>query len=149
MASAAYDRGLTLAPFRKMYGNVQEAVLLADSFFSIPENQADVSPSEKPEARVPQVITMPSRNQFEAAVAQWQNDIRFDSFSADMKEHESFREIVAQGYDVVPLIAAHLRRKPSFLFLALEEIFGEDPVPEAAYGKLNSVTAAWLEWLQR
>lgn len=149
MASVAYDGGLTLAPFHRMYGDVPGARLLADALFATPERQAEASPLENAEAVAPQVISMPDRVRFEETVKRWRNDIQFDSFPADMKEHESFGEIVSQGYGVVPLIAAHLRRQPSFLFLALEEIFGEDPVPEDAYGKLNTVAAAWLEWLQR
>jgi hypothetical protein len=133
-----------------MYGNVRDiAPLLADSLFPVPKRRADVDLGGDAQARMPAVINMPDRAKFEAAVVQWHADISFDSFPADMKEHESFADIVAQGYGVVPLIAAHLRRRPSFLFLALEEIFGEDPVPEEAYGNVRSVSAAWLEWLQR
>lgn len=122
---------------------------LADTLFEVAESENTRDPDEEPASRVPRVITLPDRARFEAAIAEWFKDIRFDSFAADMKEHESFRAVVLQGYGVVPLIAAHLRRRPSFLFLALEEIFGEDPVPEESYGKLGPVTAAWLEWLQR
>lgn len=148
MPNVACDGGTTLAPFRQVYSDHAMRVM-ADMLFAIPKRRVEPVPAESPEARVPQVITLPSRDQFERAVAQWQRDIRFDSFSEDMKDHESFHQIVAQGYGVVPLIAAHLRREPSFLFLALEEIFGEDPVPEEAYGKLSSVASAWLEWLRR
>ena len=148
MPNVAYNNGTTQAPFRRMYDD-DSARMLADAVFAISKRQVDVQLSERPEARVPQVINLPSRERFEASVAHWQKDILFDSFSSDMKEHDSFREIVAQGFGVVPLIAAHLRRKPSFLFLALEEIFEEDPVSEDQYGKLNSVTCAWLKWLQR
>lgn len=147
--ASAYDHGLTLAPFRRVYGELREAVLLADSFFTVPDRNADPAPGPNHDALVPQVIPMPNRERFEATVARWQQDIRFDSFAGDMKDHESFGEIVEQGYGVVPLIAARLRREPSFLFLALEEIFGEDPVPEGAYGNVRTVTAAWLKWLQR
>lgn len=138
MASAVQDGGLTLAPFRPLYGDVRERGLLADDLYTVPE----------PDTRLENVVPFPGRVHFGAAIARWHEDIRFDSFPADMKEHESFKEIVAQGYGVVPLIAAHLRRQPSFLFLALEDIFGEDPVPEQDYGKLSTVAAAWLQWLQ-
>lgn len=149
MASAFYDQGLTLAPFRRAYGERRDISLLADKFFRVPEREPDAIPAENPEARVGEIVSLPSRARFEAAVTRWQSDIRFDSFPTDMKEHDSFAEIVGQGFDVVPLIAARLRREPSFLFLALEEIFGEDPVPEDAYGNVKSVSAVWLEWLQQ
>lgn len=148
MASAAYNSGLTLAPFRRIYGDVRE-VLLADSFFALPEAQIEEPPQENDEAIVPEVIAMPSRARFEAAVARWHQDIQFDSLPDEMKEYESYQEITQDGIIVVPLIAAHLRRTPSFLFLALEDILGEDPVPEEAYGNLQATVSAWLRWLQR
>jgi hypothetical protein len=149
MASAFHDHGLTLAPFQRVYGQFREISMLADRLFPVPERNLDSAPAANAEALVPEVITLPNRARFEAAVARWKTDISFDSFAADMKEHESFREIIEQGYAVVPLIAAELRRQPSFLFLALEEIFGEDPVPEAAYGNVKTVAAEWLKWLQQ
>ncbi|MEO8547143.1 MAG: hypothetical protein ABI422_02120 [Sphingomicrobium sp.] len=123
-------------------------VLLTDSFFEIPQRLDEAPTREDPEARVLQVIAMPNRTRFEAAVAQWLDDTEFDSLPDEMRDHVSFQAIVQDGVAVVPLIAAHLRRTPSFLFLALEEIFGEDPVPEDAYGNLRTTVSAWLRWLQ-
>lgn len=149
MASLALDSGLTLSPFRKMYGDVQGAALLANSFFSIPAPRAEADPDEEPDLLVPTIIALPNRVRFESAVAEWLEESEFDSLPDDMKDHESFKAIVQDGVQIVPLIAAHLRRSPSFLFLALEEIFEEDPVPEDAYGNLQTTVSAWLQWLQR
>lgn len=149
MASLAFDQRVTLAPFRKVYGGRRDAVLLADDFFGFSEWQTEKVPREEPEAITPKVISEPDRAHFEAAVAQWFTDSEFDSLPDEMKEHESFQEIISYGVAVAPLIAANLRRKPSFLFLALEEILEDDPVPEEAYGNLQTVVAAWLRWLQR
>lgn len=149
MASAAYNRGLTLAPFRQTYGERQEATLLADSFYEIFSSPQEAQPREEPEAIVPQVISLPSRARFEVAVGQWFEDTEFDSLPDEMRGHASFKAIVGDKMSVVPLIAAHLRRKPSFLFLALEEIFEEDPLDEAVYGNLQTTVSAWLKWLQR
>lgn len=147
MASSPCSQSLTLAPFRRMYDDGQE-MLLTDDFFAIPECLPEGIPREEPEARVPHIIAMPNRVRFEAAVGQWLEDTEFDSLPDEMRSHESFEIIVQDGMAVVPLIAAHLRRSPSFLFLALEEIFGEDPVPENAYGNLQTTVSAWLQWLQ-
>ena len=149
MASVAQDTGMTLSPFERMYWRGAEGVLLTDMLYAVPAQAEPHTTPETPEAVTPQVLAIPNRAHFEALVERWRHDIRFDSFPHDMKEHESFQEIVAEGFAIVPLIASHLRRRPSFLFLALEEIFQEDPVPEDAYGRLSSVAAAWLEWLQR
>jgi hypothetical protein len=148
MASIAQDRGLTLAPFRRLYGDFRD-IMLSDSLFTIPDGATDARPAGNSAALLPQVIALPSRVRFETAVNQWQHDIMFDSLPDEMKGHASFMEIIAEGSRVVPLIAAHLRKEPSFLFLALEEIFGEDPVPEDAYGDLTTTVSAWLQWLQR
>ena len=147
MSNLAPVPGLTLAPFQRLYGDVQE-ILLTDSFYAVPEAIVQRAPRAEPEARVPQVIRLPNRARFEAAVDQWMEDIEFDSLPDEMKAHASFNAIVEDQTAVVPLIAAHLRRKPSFLFLALEEIFQEDPVPEDAYGNLQTTVSAWLRWLQ-
>ena len=149
MASAAYDRGLTLAPFRRIYGEFPEAVLLADNMFTVPEHEPDTGGREDSGVQAPQVISMINRVQFEAALARWLNDSMFDSLPDRMKRHESFAMLVAEGDRAVPLIAAELRKRPSFLFLALEEITGEDPVPAEAQGDLKATISAWLAWLRR
>jgi hypothetical protein len=148
MASVAFADEMTITPFKRL--NVHGAVgnLLSDYEYSVVELSGVDRPKANTAAITPQVVELPDRERFEQAVAQWQHDIQFDSFPEDMKEHDSFAAIVGHGFEVVPLIAAHLRRRPSFLFLALEEIFNEDPVPEEAYGRLDSVSAAWLEWLR-
>ncbi len=149
MASLAIDKGSTLAPFRQIYESRRHIGLLSDSTFATPDRGAEINPADVFEPSVPQIIPLPNRAQFEAAVARWRNDIIFDSLPDEMKEHESFQVIIQEGGRVVPLIAASLRRSPSFLFLALEEIFGEDPVPQEAYGNLQSTVSSWLRWLQR
>lgn len=122
--------------------------MLADSFFERRRLGSGDREIEEIEAAVPQVIPLNSRVAFETAVSQWFDDTLFDSLPSDMKEHKSFAAIVQDGERVVPLIAAHLRRRPSFLFLALEEITGADPVPETAYGNLKATVDAWLQWLR-
>lgn len=90
-----------------------------------------------------------SRLTFKALYAQWMDDVLFDSLPEAMKAHRSYQRIVALGERAVPLIAAELRRSPSFLFLALEDILDVDPVPAESNGDLIATIMAWLEWLQR
>lgn len=148
MASIAPDFGLTLAPTHPLYAG-HEVALLANSYFSAKSQPVEDAVLEWDEPAMPTAIPMPDRQQFDLALAQWTEDMAFDSFPEQMKDHDSFREIIDQGARVVPLIAASLRRTPSFLFLALEEIFNEDPVPEDSYGNLQATVSSWLQWLQR
>jgi hypothetical protein len=89
------------------------------------------------------------RDEFAKQYAQWLEDSEFDSLPDQMKAHESYKAIVAMGERILPVIAAELRKRPSFLFLALEEITGEDPVPDDAEGNLHATIDAWTAWLRR
>jgi hypothetical protein len=86
---------------------------------------------------------------FDQAYQQWLQDSAFDSLPDQMKAHESYQAIVALGDRAIPVIAAELRKSPGFLFIALEDITGEDPVPEEAQGNLRATIDAWLTWLRR
>ena len=148
MVSAATKDALTTAPFLQIYGG-RIAALLADDFFTTYPLDRLATQQDVETLAMPNVIQMPNRAQFDAVLAQWLHDIAFDSLPHEMKDHDSFQELVEGGKRVVPLIASSLRKSPSFLFLALEEIFDEDPVPENAYGNLSATVASWLQWLQR
>lgn len=88
------------------------------------------------------------REVFRANYEQWLEDSMLDSLPGAMRAHESYQAIVAMGQRVVPLIAAELRRSPGFIFLALEDITGADPVDESSMGNLGATTDAWLKWLR-
>lgn len=146
MASAAY----TLTPYRawsRLHGTTS---LQTDSMLKTIDTLA--SGDDHMAVREPEHLHLrnwPDRTTFKANYAQWLEDSLFDSLPDRMRRHESYHAIVAQGDRVIPLIAAELRKNPSFLFLALEDITEEDPVPEEALGDLRATTAAWLTWLQR
>lgn len=148
MASVVSEDGLTLAPFRRIYEE-RELALLTDAYFKTGRLGTALVQPQPDEPATPNVVQLPNRAQFDTILARWLNDTAFDSLPDEMKEYDSFNEIVSMGSRVVPLIAANLRRSPSFLFLALEEIFGEDPVPEEAFGNLQATVSSWLQWLQR
>ena len=83
---------------------------------------------------------------FAQLVATWKERMRFSSKIKTMKEHPAFREIVAMGEKAVPLILAELEKNGGFVFLALEEIAGPDPIPQEIYGKIGEMQAAWIAW---
>lgn len=89
------------------------------------------------------------RNEFNQNYNQWLNDSIYDSLPELMRAHQSYQVIIAMGERAIPVIAAELRKQPSFLFLALEDITGDDPVPDEAEGDLRATVEAWLEWLRR
>lgn len=149
MPNVACDEGLTLAPFHGFYDSNFDAALLSDSFFRTVGRQLADQPEMLRAEPAPKVIQMPDRLVFDRLVVRWMSDSEFDSLPDEMTRHASFKKIVQEGSRAVPLIASSLRRTPSFLFLALEEIFGEDHVPAEAYGDLQATATAWLKWLQR
>lgn len=150
MASAAYRPDVTQAPFRGFLshstrGFLQADLLVIDADF---EQLADTD-EVLPDLVAPRVLPLPDRTAFKAQYEQWLQDSLFDSLPERMTRHDSYRAIVGQGERVVPLIAAELRKEPSFLFLALEDITGADPVPAQVRGDLKATVSAWLSWLRR
>lgn len=71
------------------------------------------------------------------------------SISTQMMDSDAFREIVALGEPVVPLILRELEHSHLHWHLALREITGENPATAAQPGKINEVRAAWLAWGRR
>jgi hypothetical protein len=154
MASVAYQPDRTQTPYHGGWGrNERTGSLQIDSFFVgdddllLLERQHLVHDLDAQQAV--DVDGLADRTAFQQHYAQWLQDSLFDSFPEAMRAHESYQSIVALGDRIVPLIASELRKEPSFLFLALEDITGEQPVPESAQGHLAQTVAAWLSWLRK
>ena len=90
--------------------------------------------------------TIPLATKFQELAGRWRDATEFLSSPADMINDPAYREIVAMGGPVVPLILAELKIRPDFWFAALREITGEDPVPPEARGDVRAMADAWLEW---
>ena len=90
----------------------------------------------------------PDRELFKSNYEQWLDDTLFDSLPGPMRAHVSYQAIVGLDQRAIPLIASELRRKPGFIFLALEDITGADPVDEVSKGNLRATTGDWLAWLR-
>ncbi len=91
--------------------------------------------------------SVPSTDQeFQALVARWESESMFLSSYDQLVSRPSYREIVALGQNVVPLLLREVSICPSQLVLALHEITGQDPVPRASRGKIKEVAQAWVEW---
>jgi len=88
-------------------------------------------------------------DQFYRRSNDWLNAIGPMSAMMDMMSLPSFRDLVAMGEKVVPLILQEIRHRPSFLFLVLHEITGENPIPPTARGNIGEMISAWLSWGER
>ena len=83
---------------------------------------------------------------FKQLAFRWKEETAFLSSSSAIAEHDAYQEIIEMGESVVPLILQDLQRTYSHWFDALEAITGEDPVLEADYGNIRSMTKSWLAW---
>lgn len=142
MASAAH----TILP----YGGWEEgAPMQADAWVSTFANVRNTQRCVTIGFQDFHVATRIDRDQFDEAYMQWLEDSAVDSLPQHMRAHASYAAIVALGDSAIPVIAAELRKQPSFLFLALEDIIGEDPIPEEAQGNLYATIETWLAWLRK
>ena len=83
---------------------------------------------------------------FYSLLTEWYNDIKFISSTTQILKHKAFREIVNMGSDVVPLIFDEIQNNPSFLFVALNEITGDNPIKKQNSGKIRRMIEDWIEW---
>jgi hypothetical protein len=147
--ATAYNE--TLAPIERGRWRTTPTPLQSDDLYPVPRLR-DVElisiPDEPPAQQVANDQVNPDREIFKNSYEQWLDDTLFDSLPGPMRAHESYQAIVAMGKRAIPLIASEIRRRPSFIFLALEDITGADPVDEVSKGSLRATTGDWLAWLR-
>jgi hypothetical protein len=68
------------------------------------------------------------------------------SDDTEIVDHPAFREIVAMGEAVVPLMLRDLEQRPRLWVWALPEMTRENPVPSADRGNIARMSEAWLRW---
>lgn len=83
---------------------------------------------------------------FSALADEWKSATGHLSNIAQKTRHPTYQAIIALGQPALPLILRELESAPNDWFIALAEITGEDPVPEASYGVVNEMANAWLRW---
>jgi hypothetical protein len=101
-----------------------------------PSPDAVATPASKSEIRA----------RFQRLSAEWKDQARYLSNSAQIAMLKPYQRIIGMGMPVVPLILEELRREPDQWFWALESITEQDPVPREAAGKVRQMAQAWLEW---
>lgn len=94
-------------------------------------------------------ISAEFRAEFDRLASQWKWETRYQSSSTIIEEHPAYQAIIAMGKNVIPLILEDLRSDGGHWFMALGTITGESPVRYEDRGKVDAMTAAWVEWGMR
>ena len=90
--------------------------------------------------------TTEMRDRFRRLAAEWKEQSRCLSNTAQMAMLRPYQRIIGMGWPAVPLILDELRRDPDQWFWALEAITEENPVPPEAAGQVRRSADAWVEW---
>ena len=85
-------------------------------------------------------------DRFRRLVAEWKQQSRYLSNTAQMAMLKPYQRIIGMGWPVVTLILEELRREPDQWFWALEAITEENPVPPEAAGQVRRMAQAWIDW---
>jgi hypothetical protein len=89
------------------------------------------------------------RERFRRLAAEWKEQSRYLSNTAQMALLRPYQRIIGMGPPVVPLILEELQREPNQWFWALEAITDENPVPPEAAGRVRLIAEVWVEWGKR
>ncbi len=83
---------------------------------------------------------------FRRLVAEWEAEVApLFSMTARLR-HRAYREIIALGPAVVPLLLRELEQRPNHWFAAHRSLTGDDPVPASDRGRIGPMTEAWIQW---
>ena len=88
---------------------------------------------------------------FRELAQQWQEETEDLSSLTEILSHEAYLSIIGLGRPVLHLLFAELKDNPNFWFTAISSILrasneNVDVVHPSAYGDLQKMTDAWLEW---
>lgn len=86
---------------------------------------------------------------FRRLAADWHDAVAYQSSSTVRNNHPAYREIIALGPQVLPLLLRDLEDHHTHWFCALREITGADPIPESAAGNVARMVEAWLSWARQ
>ncbi len=87
-----------------------------------------------------------ARERFRRHLAQWKEQSRYLSNSAQMAMLRPYQQIIGMGLTAVPFILEELSREPDQWFWALECITEENPVPHTDAGRVRAMADAWIRW---
>ncbi len=85
-------------------------------------------------------------NKFQRLANAWTAAVGHLSSSSKRENHPIYKEIIALGPDLIPLLLADLDKNQRHWFTALSALTGPDPVPVEDAGKILKMSDAWLRW---
>ena len=88
-------------------------------------------------------------HRFAELVTEWRKETGGLSSPRAITGHHAYKQIVAMGVPVLPLIFEELQKNGGWWYPALRALTGENPVPKEAKGKPPLSRKAWLEWGRR
>jgi len=91
-------------------------------------------------------VTIDLVAEFRRLAAKWHQEAGYLSSLTEAFERPAYREIIALGPDVVPIILRELEIRPVWWFGALRELTGENPVHPEHRGRLDLISKDWIEW---
>jgi hypothetical protein len=83
---------------------------------------------------------------FQRLAKTWQSAVAHLSSSTKRENHPAYKEIIALGPAVVPLLLRDMQANHRHWFTALTAITGADPVLEEDAGKILKMIESWLTW---
>jgi hypothetical protein len=83
---------------------------------------------------------------FRQLADEWLAAVAHLSSTTARVQHPTYREIVALGPPVVPLLLRELERRPNHWFAALRSLTDADPVAPAERGHLDRMAESWIQW---
>jgi hypothetical protein len=83
---------------------------------------------------------------FRRLEAVWYAETCAYSDPAKIMGHPAWKEIIRMGEVVVPLMLRDIEEKPRLWVWALQDITGENPVPDEDAGYIPEMGEAWLRW---
>lgn len=88
-----------------------------------------------------------SRFEFYQAFKKWNENVLFLSSPIQIVNDPNFKSIVKLGYSSVPFIIEELKKEPSYLVWALNQIFGFK-ISDNTYTTIPEACKAWLRYLK-
>ncbi len=85
-------------------------------------------------------------NGFAQLAKEWKHDTSHLSSLEQRSRHSAYQAILNMGHDAIPMLINELLDDPDDWFSALDDLTGEDVVPEESYGDFDKMTAAWIQW---